>query len=87
MSLDNSDYSDFDTDSIFRYAVVIGDPERVGAYLPGNYKVVGTFSNKGRVYSVVAGFDNAGWTLDGYVLPRLMSGVMPARELHLAKQI
>ena len=46
--------------------------ERVAAYLPENYKVVGI---------VVQGHDDAGWTLDDYVLPRLASGLMFGEEI------
>lgn len=48
-----------------------GDARVVARYLPSNYTVVGTDSD-GCV--VIAGEDSAGWTLDGYVLPRLASG-------------
>lgn len=44
--------------------------EAVAAYLPGNYSVV--TEDDGFIY--VEGVDNAGWSLDGYVLPRLASG-------------
>ena len=69
-----------------RYATVRGNPwskndtlaDAVGRYLPENYKVTGTLTvddgvNVGAVR--VAGSDVAGWTLDGYVLPRLASGM------------
>ena len=46
----------------------------VGAYLPENYSVTG--GTDGEV--IVEGKDNAGWTAEGYVIPRLRSGMMYA---------
>ena len=43
--------------------------ERVDAYMPSNYV---TIMHTGSLF--VIGRDSAGWTLDGYVLPRLASG-------------
>ena len=51
--------------------------EDVARYLPDNYKVIS--GTDGRV--IVAGEDVAGWTADLYVIPRLRSGVMTAREI------
>jgi hypothetical protein len=51
--------------------------EDVERYLPDNYKVIG--GTDGRV--IIAGEDVAGWTADLYVIPRLRSGVMAAREI------
>jgi hypothetical protein len=69
--------------SIRRRAVVVNDgqdrlAERVGRYLPANYNVVNTDLH-GNV--VISGFDNAGWTLDGYVIPRLLSGLYACNEV------
>lgn len=66
------------------------------AYLPGNYKIVDeitepvmgwtqygtTVSHKvlRKTVFVIEGEDNAGWTLDGYVIPRLASGMIYATE-------
>lgn len=47
------------------------------AYLPGNYEVVREAPDA----FVIAGEDNAGWTLGEYVLPRLASGLITAREI------
>jgi hypothetical protein len=44
----------------------------VAAYLPGNFRVVG--GTDGAV--IVEGTDHAGWTAEGYVIPRLASGMM-----------
>ena len=44
----------------------------VAEYLPGNYRVTG--GQDGAV--IVEGEDHAGWTAEGYVIPRLASGMM-----------
>lgn len=53
--------------------------ETVRAYLPlsGNYKVAGV--KDGEVF--IEGEDYAGWTLEKYVIPRLASGNIYAREM------
>lgn len=60
-----------------RIAVATGayDVETIRRYLPSNYEAerVG-----GAI--IIAGQDVAGWTLDGYVIPRLASGLYFARE-------
>lgn len=48
----------------------------IEALLPANYHLERT-----REGLVVAGHDLHGWTLDGYVLPRLGSGLICAQEL------
>lgn len=66
-----------------RYALVTGrdlTAEKVAAYLPGNYRVEGDTS----LGIVVGGRDDHGWTLHGYVLPRLGSGLMMAVEIDLS---
>lgn len=63
-----------------RTAIVKGSDvtiDRVTPFLPTNYEVVGG-SDEG---VIVSGHDNAGWTLDGYVIPRLASGCMFATEV------
>ena len=68
-----------------RRAVLRADSEQaacklaktVAAYLPYNYKVVGCHGG----VVTVEGHDDHGWTLDGYVLPRLASGLMHAEEV------
>lgn len=52
------------------------DPYIVGRYMPDNYKVY----HCGEVI-MIAGKDVAGWTLDGYVIPRLQSGNIIAKEV------
>jgi hypothetical protein len=62
-----------------RFAVVTSSTsslETVQRYLPANYDAR---SLSGTVY--IFGHDNAGWTLDGYVIPRLQSGLHGAREI------
>lgn len=54
------------------------DFSKVEAYLPGNYRFLGYDSN-GDI--IIAGEDNHGWTLDGYVIPRLASGLIHCREV------
>jgi hypothetical protein len=49
----------------------------IAAYLPANYEVVGT-RRDGAI--IIKGTDNAGWTLDDYVIPRLASGLYFAEE-------
>ena len=57
---------------------------RVEAYLPSNYWVspIRGWNDATPPVAVIksAGADNAGWTLDGYVLPRLASGLIFGRE-------
>lgn len=60
-----------------REAIVISDVplETVRHYLPNNYKAY-PFG----VAILITGADDAGWTMDGYVIPRLQSGNIIARE-------
>ncbi len=61
-----------------RRAVVVGgarDLQQVLRFLPSNYDAA---EIGGRI--VIEGRDSAGWTLEGYVLPRLASGGIWARE-------
>lgn len=51
----------------------------VAQYLPDNYSVIGrTLDNEG---TIIAGRDNAGWTLDAYVIPRLGSALIHCDEI------
>lgn len=72
----------------YRRAVIAvqteNDHKAIPAYLPGNYKVVGTvtdFDEFGTTGLLIEGKDDSGWTLDDYVLPRLASGLYVGREL------
>lgn len=49
---------------------------RVQRYLPSNYAVTDVTVEG----IVIEGEDRAGWTLDGYVIPRLASGLIRAEE-------
>lgn len=82
-----------------RYAIVGGTRKQIEPYLPSNYTVAGevvertsefsAVSSSGqhvtgeRIVTVIEGRDNAGWTLDGYVIPRLASGLHFANEVGL----
>ena len=60
-----------------------GDPlEVVRQYLPRNYQAeyVPALYDEGDMIRIY-GEDQAGWTLDGYVIPRLASGMIFAREV------
>lgn len=64
-----------------RHAVLKGrhaDLEAIRRYLPHNYWAD---SDGGNVW--IHGYDNAGWTLDGYVIPRLASGLYFATEVQV----
>jgi hypothetical protein len=50
------------------------------AYLPGNYRILGT----GDGQTMIAGRDQAGWTLEGYLIPRLASGLYFGTEIDLS---
>lgn len=72
-----------------RAAIVTGGAdslEQVKNYLPDNYEAVAHYvkplgaDRYGQVI-IIAGQDIAGWTLDGYVIPRLMSGLIGAEEI------
>lgn len=68
-----------------RFAIVTGarDAKELWAYLPGNFAVLGggpVKTYRDAVY-VIGGSDSQGWTLDDYVIPRLGSGNIGAREI------
>ena len=70
-----------------RFAVIYnisGTIANVEAYLPENYKVIPqtlTTTPDGKRRIAIQGEDVAGWTLDGYVLPRLASALLFATEM------
>jgi hypothetical protein len=70
-----------------RFAVIRGarSVKEAVAYLPGNYDLMESFEvlDNGTTYLwiVIGGYDNAGWSLDGYVIPRLASGLMGCEEI------
>ncbi len=61
------------------------DAEHLAAYLPGNYRVVGHTDAAreldGRPAYKVVGFDNAGWTVEDYIIPRLATGGITIKEV------
>lgn len=63
------------------YTTNLADAEKVvERYLPSNYKIIGRSYDSGPKI-LIAGEDNAGWTLDEYVLPRLSSGMIYGVEI------
>lgn len=67
-----------------RIAVVTNarDAKQLWAYLPQNYNIIGgDLGEPGKPVYLIAGTDVAGWTLDGYVIPRLASGTIFAIEI------
>ena len=65
-----------------RFARVNSDREKlkvVQDYLPNNYRAV-----QDEHGILIRGHDSHGWTLDGYVIPRLGSGLIFAREVSSA---
>ena len=55
----------------------------VKSYLPHNYEAYYEPCVDASVepYILIEGYDRAGWTLDGYVIPRLGSGLIFAKEI------
>lgn len=60
-----------------RFATVRESRKRVEAFLPSNYEITQQVGD----LLVIEGRDNAGWTMEDYLLPRLASGMIFAREL------
>ena len=54
---------------------------QVRAYLPSGYDAIEIVSPEAYDTILIVGYDAAGWTLDGYVLPRLASGLIFATEV------
>lgn len=52
----------------------------VSAYLPDNYQASRHTNSETDIIKIV-GYDHAGWTLDGYVIPRLASAMIFATEI------
>ena len=69
-----------------RVAIVTGGADsvaQVDAYLPANYRTVEKYvkpmgATKYRWVTLIVGEDDAGWTLEDYVIPRLASGLIGA---------
>lgn len=68
---------------MIRAALVTSDSdlETIRDYMPGNYAATEIDLGDGETAIAIFGFDNAGWTLDGYVIPRLASGLHHATDL------
>ena len=70
-----TDASSFDR--LVSYAVL----EKIGRYLPRNYYIAGVadeVNEFGDSIVVINGHDDAGWTAEDYVVPRLQSGLWAA---------
>ena len=76
-----------------RYALITtsSSVDQIERYLPGNYSVIYSAELPedaiARREIVIKGEDNAGWTLDSYVIPRLASGLHFAKEIDLSHPI
>jgi len=58
--------------------------EKVQNYLPSNYTASCHIKDHGTEALAcirIEGYDRAGWTLDAYVIPRLASGLIVAKEI------
>ena len=64
-------------DMTTRRAIVSSTDKAIAAYLPAGYKVVEVTEDS----TIIEGEDVCGWTLDGYVIPRLASGWYFAEEV------
>ena len=53
-----------------RRAIITSTDKAIADYLPARYTVVAVTEDS----TIIEGEDFHGWTLDGYVLPRLASG-------------
>lgn len=57
---------------------------QIDPYLPANYEAFRVLSDDGP-YLLLVGKDHAGWTLDGYVIPRLASGLYWFEEVSVGE--
>jgi len=60
--------------------MIEGPPGTISQYLPGNYQLTHyrntrNHRNEETTFCYIEGEDVAGWTLEGYVKPRLESGL------------
>ncbi len=55
--------------------------EDVRNYLPSNYTAYEYFAGEFGSTIVIEGTDDHGWTLDGYVIPRLGSALIAVEEV------
>lgn len=61
--------------------------ERVKRYLPENYEISAVTEHDDRPVALVQGRDNGGWTLHDFVIPRLASGFIGAKEIDLTHSV
>ena len=54
-----------------------GRDSSISSFLPSGYRVLGASAD----WVYLIGQDNAGWTLEGYVIPRLASGLIGCEEI------
>ena len=64
-----------------RLAISSGALKTIQDYLPSNYKAVVCGDTV-----LIYGRDDHGWTMDGYVIPRLASGLIIATEIKIDGQ-
>ena len=58
---------------------VVAAATKISRYLPSNYGVTEVLPAADDGFLVIVqGYDNAGWTAEGYIVPRLASGLYPA---------
>ena len=58
---------------------------KIGQYLPSSYAVTEVLpAANGGFLVVVQGYDQAGFTAEGYIIPRLASGLYPAKVMEEA---
>ena len=58
--------------------------DKIAHYLPSNYAATTVMAPHGPAV-LIFGEDHAGWTMDGYCLPRLASGWYSAQEISEAE--
>ena len=68
------------TERFIRVTSRTDEQDAIASYLPANYALVGQYANGDLA---VVGHDNAGWTAEDYVIPRLGSGLIVA---HVASE-
>lgn len=70
-----------------RFAVISGarTVKEALAYLPAHYGLMESYEvdhgDRRKLVVIIGGLDKAGWTLDGYIIPRLASGLMGCSEI------
>ena len=62
--------------------------DKLERYLPSNYNVAGESVNRwtGEEYWIIEGVDNAGWTWEDYVKPRLASGLIFVQDIIIGQE-